>query len=42
MTKITVKGMTGDEITFDASGAAVKEVKFVEVKDGAYQYRVEQ
>ena len=41
MTKITVSGMTGDEITFDASGAAVKEVKFVEVKDGAYQYKAE-
>ena len=38
MTKITVNGLTGDEMTFDASGAAVKEVKFVTVKDGAYAY----
>lgn len=38
MTNITVNGLTGDEITFAASGAAVKEVKFVTVKDGEYVY----
>jgi len=38
MTEITVAGLTGDEITFDASGAPVKEVKFVTVKDGGYEY----
>lgn len=41
MTSIAVKGQTGDEITFDASGAAVKDVKFVTVKDGAYAYTEE-
>ena len=38
MTEISVSGLTGDPITFDASGAAVKDVKFVTVKDGAYAY----
>jgi len=38
MTDITVNGLTGDEITFEASGAAVKNVKFVTVKDGGYVY----
>ena len=38
MTKISVSGLTGDPITFDASGAAVKDVKFVTVKDGQYTY----
>lgn len=38
MSKITVNGLTGDKITFDESGAAVKEVKLVTVKDGAYAY----
>lgn len=38
MTDITVNGLTGDEITFEASGAAVKDVKFVTVKDGGYVY----
>jgi len=38
MTNITVNGLTGDKITFNASGAAVKEVKFVTVKDGGYEY----
>ena len=38
MTKISVSGLTGDPITFDASGAAVKDVKFVTVKDGKYTY----
>ena len=39
MTEITVNGLTGDAITFDASGAAEKDVRFVEIVDGAYQYR---
>lgn len=38
MTEITISGLTGDPMTFDASGAAVKDVKFVTVKDGAYTY----
>ena len=38
MQHITVNGLTGDAITFDASGAAVKEVKFVTIQDGAYAY----
>ena len=41
MTEITVNGLTGDAITFDASGAAEKDVRFVEIVDGAYQYREE-
>ena len=41
MTEITVNGLTGDAITFDASGAAKKDVRFVEIVDGAYQYREE-
>ena len=36
MTEITVNGLTGDAITFDASGAAEKDVRFVEIVDGAY------
>ena len=38
MVNITVNGLTGDAITFDESGAAVKEVKFVTIQDGAYAY----
>lgn len=38
MTEITVDGLTGEGMTFEASGAPVKAVKFVEVKDGAYKY----
>jgi branched-chain amino acid transport system substrate-binding protein len=38
MPEISVSGLTGDPITFDASGAAVKEVRLVTVKDGAYAY----
>lgn len=38
MPEISVSGLTGDPMTFDAGGAAVKEVKFVTVKDGAYAY----
>lgn len=41
MTEITVNGLTGDAITFDVSGAAKKDVRFVEIVDGAYQYREE-
>lgn len=38
MPEISVSGLTGDPITFEESGAAVKDVKFVTVKDGAYAY----
>lgn len=38
MPEISVSGLTGDPITFDVGGAAVKDVKFVTVKDGAYAY----
>ncbi|WP_099204373.1 ABC transporter substrate-binding protein [Scatolibacter rhodanostii] len=38
MTEITVNGLTGDNITFDASGAAKKEVRYVKITDGAYAY----
>ena len=38
MTEITVEGLTGDSITFDESGAPVKDIRFVTVKDGAYAY----
>ncbi len=38
MTEITVAGLTGDAITFDASGAPNKEVRYVKVTDGAYAY----
>ena len=38
MTEISVSGQTGDPITFDASGAPIKDVKFVTVKDGAYTF----
>lgn len=42
MPEITVDGLTGDGMTFEATGAAVKAVKFVEVKDGKYQYAEKQ
>lgn len=42
MPEITVDGLTGEGMTFEATGAAVKEVKFVEVKDGKYQYAEKQ
>ena len=29
---------SGDSITFDESGAPVKDIRFVTVKDGAYAY----
>ncbi|RDU22734.1 ABC transporter substrate-binding protein [Anaerosacchariphilus polymeriproducens] len=35
MTKITVDGLTG-KMTFDKSGEANKDAKFVEIKDGKY------
>lgn len=38
MPEISVSGQTGDPITFDAAGAAVKDVKFVTIKDGAYTF----
>lgn len=38
MTEIEVSGQTGDPITFDASGAPIKEVKLVTVKDGGYTF----
>jgi ABC-type branched-chain amino acid transport systems, periplasmic component len=38
MLNISVSGLTGDAISFDASGAVVKEVKFVTVQDGEYAY----
>lgn len=38
MPNITVAGLTGDAISFDVGGAAVKDVKFVTVKDGGYAY----
>ena len=38
MTEITVKGLTGDAITFNANGAPNKEVRFVQIVNGAYQY----
>ncbi len=38
MPQITVAGLTGDSITFDASGAPNKEVRYVKVTDGAYAY----
>ncbi len=37
MTEITVDGLTGT-MTFDASGAPIKDVLFVTVKDGAYTF----
>ncbi|MGE4548141.1 MAG: ABC transporter substrate-binding protein [Intestinibacillus sp.] len=38
MTEITVKGLTGDAITFDKSGAPNKEVRYVKISNGAYAY----
>lgn len=38
MTEISVSGLTGDSITFSKDGAAEKEVRYVEIKDGAYAY----
>ena len=38
MPEISVDGLTGEGMTFEAAGSAVKAVKFVEVKDGAYKY----
>ena len=38
MTEITVNGLTGEEITFTADGVPNKEIKYVEIKDGQYQY----
>ena len=38
MTQITVAGLTGDAITFDASGVPTKDVRYVTIKDGAYGY----
>lgn len=38
MPEISVSGQTGDPITFDAAGAAVKAVKLVTIKDGAYTF----
>lgn len=38
MPEITVDGLTGTGMTFKATGEVVKEVKFVTVKDGGYQY----
>lgn len=38
MTEITVNGLTGESITFSAEGAPNKEIKYVEIKDGQYQY----
>ncbi len=41
MTQITVNGLTGESITFSAEGAPNKEIKYVEIKDGQYQYVAE-
>ena len=38
MTEITVDGLTGESITFSADGVPNKEIKYVEIKDGQYQY----
>ena len=38
MPEISVDGLTGVGMTFKATGEVVKEVKFVTVKDGGYQY----
>lgn len=38
MPEISVSGLTGDPITYDASGAPVKEVRYVKVSDGSYAY----
>lgn len=38
MTQISVAGLTGNPITFDASGAPTKDVRYVQIKDGAYGY----
>ena len=37
MTEITVDGLTGDEITFEASGEPNKEPKAVVIENGAYK-----
>ena len=37
MTEITVEGLTGT-MTFDASGAPIKDVLIVTIKDGVPQY----
>lgn len=39
MTEIDVKGLTGDSITFDENGEAVKGIKFIEIKNGEYVVR---
>lgn len=36
MTEITVDGLTGEGITWDASGEPTKEPKAVVIKDGVY------
>ena len=36
MTKITVDGLTGDGMTWEATGEASKAPKAVVIKDGAY------
>ena len=41
MTEITVDGLTGEGITFSADGVPNKEIKYVEIKDGQYQYVAE-
>ena len=38
MTQITVKGLTGSSITFDASGAPTKDVRYVKITNGQYGY----
>lgn len=38
MTEITVDGLTGEGITFSADGVPNKAIKYVEIKDGQYQY----
>lgn len=38
MPQITVNGLTGNAITFAASGAAKKEVRYVKITNGAYAY----
>ena len=36
MTEITIDGLTGEGMTWDASGAVSKAPKAVVIKDGAY------
>ena len=38
MTEINVHGLTGDDISFDKSGAAKKEVRFIKIENGIYIY----